>query len=245
MRPFYQTEWLDIAFSSFAEMSFSSLPGTLFYGSFYQKFFERYDQMEELKPSWLESKNNVADFIKARFSASTRILSVGCGLGIIEKRLLGHFRQIEVTEISATPLRWIAPLLPPQNVHVGFFPDCIPPERDYDLILLSAIDYSFGTPEWIAFLKSLKTRLVKGGQCLIVSASFDPQGNRLGRFLKELIKGVVYGTRTALKIPPKKQFWGYLRTQKDYYSSLQVAGYVATEEGFTSDGLYWIKGQNA
>lgn len=42
MRQFYETEWQNIAFSSFYSMSRHTLADSEFYGSFYRALFEKY-----------------------------------------------------------------------------------------------------------------------------------------------------------------------------------------------------------
>jgi hypothetical protein len=48
MRAFYQTEWQNIPFSSFAESSGTKIAESEFYGAFYQAVFEKCASYESL-----------------------------------------------------------------------------------------------------------------------------------------------------------------------------------------------------
>jgi hypothetical protein len=57
-------------------------------------------------------------------------------------------------------------------------------------------------------------------------------------FIKYSIKQLAFYTRLL----PKEQFWGYLRTRKEYQNAILNAGFTTFDDGFLSDGTYWIKG---
>ena len=57
MRRMYQTEWHGIQFSSFGTTSSINLARPEFYQTFYQEFFKRYQNWEQLDPLWLERKH--------------------------------------------------------------------------------------------------------------------------------------------------------------------------------------------
>jgi len=48
MRVYYQTDWKNIKFSSFAKLSSPTIAGPEFYNSFYEAVFEKYSGYESL-----------------------------------------------------------------------------------------------------------------------------------------------------------------------------------------------------
>jgi SAM-dependent methyltransferase len=249
MRKFYQTEWHGIPFKSFTEVSSTRLADAQFYAAFYDAFFQRYNGWDDLNPDWVALKQQSAQFLMSRIKNSKqhRILSIGCGLGVIEKGLLeAGYSQLEVTEISASPLRWIEAELPKAQIHIGEFPDCVPENRTYDLIYLPGVEYIFDLPQLIGFLKRVKGRLAPGGACLLLSWSFEfPSGFRQNAvFLKDAANSVL----ETLGIRHRGQFWGYTRNRQDFRRAVSAAEFTHIADGVldktTRWDTYWIEGRN-
>ncbi|MCK9376408.1 MAG: hypothetical protein M0P73_09670 [Syntrophobacterales bacterium] len=156
--------------------------------------------------------------------------------------------NLEITEVAEAALRWIKPELPPDRVHLGPFPRCIPAGRRFDLIYLSAVDYCLDTPDFIGLLSGVASCLTPGGKCLLLSASFDqplPPWQRTVRAAKQ-VAAVLLG---AVKLYDRGQFWGWLRTREDYRQAFSQAGYVGIKDGLTGGErgpeTYWIEGRVA
>lgn len=239
MKKLYQTNWHGIEFISFAKLNEQTVADPDFYQSFYLEFFRRYSSWEELDPVWLAAKDKVADLIFSRIQyPGKRILSIGCGLGIVEKRLIERgVTNLDATETTAPQLLWISELMGKESLFLGMFPGCIPADRRYDLIYMSAVDYCFDDAGFSALLRDVHSRLEGGGRCLVVSGSFDPGG---------AWRGFKYRTRMilhSLRILGARQLWGYLRTRKDYFRALQSAGFEEILDGLTPEGTYWAEGR--
>ena len=63
MKKFYQTEWQDIKFESFAVLSQGEIADEDFYTKFYVAFFDRYACYENMNPEWRHDKEIDARFI--------------------------------------------------------------------------------------------------------------------------------------------------------------------------------------
>src|ERR1700692_2406921 len=106
MRRIYQSEWQSIPFSSFANPSSKRLAGADFYDAFYVEFFKRYQNWDQLSPKWRETKKTWANFIATRTRNRPKVLSVGCGLGIVERYLGAQNPQIDLTIHEIAPSSW-------------------------------------------------------------------------------------------------------------------------------------------
>lgn len=238
MRKFYQTEWQGIPFESFSTVSSSTLADTQFYEVFYKEFFKRHATWEDIDPRWIATKYRAAQLITSRIHDQDCCLSIGCGLGYIEKQLLEvHKIDLQVTETSATALKWLAPLLTPDRLHIGFFPACIPPESSYDLIYLSGVDYCFDHESWPNFLIAVRSKLKTNGRCLVISGSLQQES------VKATLRTFAVDCMVSLGMRKRGQFWGYLRTMDDYKTAMSAAGFSRQQDGALADGTYWIEGQ--
>jgi len=245
MKRIYETIWQNIPFNSFTECSLKQLPGPSFYEKFYACFFKQYKDWSDLNPDWLATKRNHARFLMNRMNKDHTILSVGCGIGFIEKELLeAGYSQIEVQEMSAIPLQWIRNVLPSQALYVGSFFQVLPPEKRYDRILLNIIDYCFEENDWIELLTGVRNRLNTGGKAIISSVSLlDPIWSLPGakRFLKDRIKWVLH----RLGFRDLGQFWGFARTRSEFQAALDAAGLICVAEGFfpspKNREFYWLE----
>jgi SAM-dependent methyltransferase len=209
MRELYQTEWHNIKFNDITKISENSLPDERFYNSFYKEFFNRYDDFSDLDPDWIRLKEGVSvHFAKKYFkNKQDSILSVGCGIGIIERKLLEiGFSQIYVTENTDAPLKWIKNLIPKTRIFVSSFLEKVP-HRNYNNILLSSVDYFLTDIQLDRLLKSALKFLGSSGQLLLVSWSFDND--------------------SKLEHPVDKngQFWGWIRSIDEYRYAIKNSGF--------------------
>jgi SAM-dependent methyltransferase len=247
MRKIYQTEWHGIPFNSFSILSSVQLADSRFYKSFYGAFFQRYNHLEDLDPKWVQLKLQTMQLVKERIqhSKAERILSIGCGLGIIEKALIDDgLYNLEITEVSREPLRWVQPHISPEKVHIGFFPSCLPEKNIYDFIYLASVEYFFDQSQLVFFLKDVKSHLSPKGNCLLISWSFQ-SGNCVKSVINASKDIVKYGLE-KLKIRHRGQFWGYSRNPQEFYDAMDSAGFIRIVDGIlekkTQWDTYWIEG---
>ncbi len=253
MRRFYQESWQGIPFTAFTHISFFKLAEPKFYASFYEELFRRYKNWDDLPHSWRENKSKDAVWLAARCrqaSASMpdeqlRVLSIGSGVGYMEKMLLDSMPELElhVNEPSTVGMRWMRRLLPAERIYIGIPPLCLPSDISYNLIYLSAVDYGIPAPELRRLLEALRAQLAPGGELVCISASLLEEDSVIGSFvnaIKIIIRGFLHygGVR-------KQQFWGWRRTREEYRRLFREAGFDAIEDGILDDGFesYWIRGK--
>ena len=251
MRRIYQTEWQSIPFSDFATVSSKDLAGPEFYEAFYVEFFKRYQNWDQLPSSWREKKKIWADFIATRTRNRSTVLSIGCGLGFVERCLRAQNPEIDLTihEIAPSSWRWVEHEFGADRKLTGAIPQCLPENAQFDLIYLGTIDYALDDESLVGLLAALRGYIAQpNGKCLLISASFERTPETPSEFvraglgdLKELAKDVL----GKLGMYARGQFWGWNRSRGEYQSLMRRAGYRDVQDGFIDSEArehYWIAG---
>lgn len=257
MRRFYQESWQGIPFTSFSHISFFRLAEPKFYAVFYEELFRRYKDWNDLPEPWRENKRKDACWLASRLrelralregderDEPARVLSIGSGLGYMEKVFLEEMPDLElhVNEPSTVGMRWLRRHIPGERIYIGLPPACLPPDIQYDMIYLSTVDYGIPTQQFRHMLEALRVQLAPGGELVLLSASLLEEDSLVGSFvnaIKILIRGVLHfvGIR-------RQQFWGWRRTRDEYRLLLKLAGYAEIRDGWLDDGFetYWICGK--
>lgn len=253
MRRFYQESWQGIPFTSFAHISFFRLADSKFYSTFYETLFRRYKNWNDLPAIWRKNKANDAKWLTAQIiqleksnrDTPFRVLSIGSGVGFMEKTLLEECPDIElhVNEPSTVGMRWLREMLPADRIYIGMPSVCIPSDITFDLIYLSAVDYGIPSHDLSNLLEFLKAQLASGGEIICISASLLEEDSFIGGLvnaMKIIIRGILHylGIR-------RQQFWGWRRTRQEYNRLFEKAGFNDIEDGFLDDGFdsYWIRGK--
>ena len=239
MEKIYQRQWHGINFNSFAEISENHMAGSKFYEKFYETFFKKFKSYDDLDKLWVKEKLDCIQILEKskKFNKTAKILSIGCGIGIIEKELIKKgFSNIEVTEVAAQPLVWLKEYLPANKMHIGFFPECISKKKTYDFIYLSGIEYVFNDEDLVNFLVSVNKYLNISGECILLSSSHIKSGilYNIRRALSRFKNSIIYFK--------KRQFWGYARTSNKLKRLIIKAGFKVIDDGrddFALPGVYW------
>lgn len=240
MRRIYQKSWHEIPFDSFYRVSSKILADSQFYESFYSIFFQKYSNMNDLNPDWLKLKVESAKYLDANVfpSKNCQILSVGCGLGVMEMMLLENgYKHLEVTEVSPSSLKWFRNKLPGDQIHIGAFPDCLPPEKRYESILLSGVEYFLDDKQLVDFLCNVRQLLVPEGHCTMLSWSFD-LGHPL-QLIRQNLRDKIKALLEKCGIQNRGQLWGYSRTLKEYRQSFMKAGFIDLIDDIIDTKLPW------
>ena len=255
MRRFYQESWLEIPFTKISHLSFFHLAGSKFYSTFYEEMFARYSSWEALPLAWREIKRCNAEWLidrirehrqelGARPNEPYRVLSIGCGVGYMEKLLLDALPEIElhVNEPSTVGLKWLRSYLPADQVYIGT-PLTIPGDVYYQMIYISAVDYAMPTTEFVHLLENLRVQLEPQGMVICLSSSFLQEDSIIGSFVNAM-KIIIRGILHFLGVRPQ-QFWGWRRTARDYNQIFKQAGFFSIKDGFVEKvpETYWISGR--
>jgi hypothetical protein len=120
-------------------------------------------------------------------------------------------------------LQWVQKLLPAAQIHVGSFPDALPPNLRYDSILLSSVDYFLNENELASTLQQARARLNNGGNCTLISWSFDKGGwSSLVQTWRERMEAIL----EQLSLHARRQFWGYRRNREEYHRAFTKSGFI-------------------
>ncbi len=228
MKPIYQTGWMGIRYDSFCRPSSTEIADLEFYNSFYRELFSRFKTYDDLDETWRELKGEVAMVIGGSCLEGFRVLSVGCGAGYIEHCIQrDHKVELHVHDPSLDSLRWLREKMPEWKIHkeMGTI------DGTFDLIYLSAVDYSMTDETLIPFLKSLKDRLREGGLLLLII------GPRSKKFDRDVVR-VDENTKGC-------QFLGWERTEDEYRELMNKVGCTGVRDGYINtenQQTYFITG---
>ncbi len=163
------------------------------------------------------------------------MLSIGCGLGYVEDIISTSWNGelIAVEPAKSGVDRWIR-----DNKKIifknGYFPDVMNGE-EIDFAYANAIDYVFNDKELHNFLTNVYNYPIR--EFLLISASLDVSS------FESDTKYAIKKLLSILRLKRMGQFWGYLRTTKEYRKAILNAGFTSYEDGFLDNGQYWIKGK--
>jgi SAM-dependent methyltransferase len=256
VRRFYQESWQGIPFTSFSHISFYHLAEPKFYAVFYEELFRRYKSWDDLPSVWRNNKRTDAKWLIGQLRAKlaqesgertepVRVLSIGSGVGYMEKILLEEMPELElhVNEPSTVGMKWLREYIPNERIYIGLPPACLPSDVQYDMIYLSTVDYGIPTREFQHLLWELRAQLAPGGELVLLSASLLEEDSFIGSF----VNAIKIGIRAVLHHVGirRQQFWGWRRTQDEYRDLFKEAGFIKVKDGWLEDGFetYWIRGQ--
>ena len=167
---YYQTEWHDIKFNTFWKNSRIDLADELFYEKFYINFFKKYKSYDDLDKEWIKRKKNIANWLLNVINEDSKVISVGSGIGIIEKFIIENNTKridLHLNDLSSVAHKWIKGIISKEKIHIG---NTIP--KNFDFIIITSLDYCFSNNSLKVFLSKLKKCLNKNGKIIIISASY-------------------------------------------------------------------------
>lgn len=235
--PFWQVEWQGIFFDTLGiPLSDRELPPPEFYSAFYERVFRTYANHESLPPSWREGKTATAQQISREISPGQVVLSYGCGLGYIEKKLAEQRSDIQLYayDFSDTAGKWIK-----SDLTSIVYLNKLPPEHKFDVVYLSQVLYALNNDDCIALLIQLSDHLKPDGKIILINTSTTPNENGLTperSTIKSKLKDVLRPIYRRLSFinGNKRQFWGWQRNNNRYISMARSTTKLALASSYPS-----------
>lgn len=231
-RPIWESEWHGINFRDIGtSTSIYSRAGTEFYDELYSVLFQRYDSFELMPSEWRSQKLSVADEIRKLHVKNSSILSIGCGIGFIEKALCNdkNISSIDVFDSSQIAVSWLK-----SEEKITILTDLEGQSR-YDFLFCVQLGYSMTDRELQSFAKVVRAKMKADGCFLTVDTSPIPAENGVHRRPEIVGKTFMRLARNAATRERKYQFWGWLRDNERVAKIFASCGF-RLENGFSAVG---------
>jgi hypothetical protein len=237
MKKLFQKSWHGIFFNEFTTVNEMEVANSRFYYKFYDYFFRKYSSFDDIPADYIVKKKPVIDYLLKKCQSKQNILSIGCGVGLIEKLLIEKTEmqsKIAVIEPSENAVKWI--LQDSRiNIYNGYFPDIIENRSlNFDYGYARAVEYVFNEVQYIEFLENVVNFEIK--EFSIISVCLHR------RSPKELFKEAAKSILSRLKLYDRGQFWGYLRTEHDHKRAFYAAGFKNIKVDYVDKSTIVITG---
>jgi hypothetical protein len=227
INPFWQSEWQNIQFSTLnVPLTIFKRPSLIFYDAFYKEMFVKYKNFEELPFQWKKNKGDTAKAINDIVRGVSSVLSIGCGLGFVEKSLIeiDPTLKIDAFDFSDIAKKWLKDI---KGIN------CLTKlesANKYEFIYCTQLLYALSDKKIKELAGFVLQHLGEDGKFLTVDTSLNPSENSskpidTRRKLMGLIKNYLSPFYYLLFKRGFAQFFGW---QRDNYEIIKL---------FESNGL--------
>ena len=240
----YENQWHNINFIELdTKLSLSKLAGLDFYNKFYEEFFIRYNNFNDLSENWKSIKIKIAEKLEKKLPQNSIVLSYGCGIGFIEKFIVEKRKDLKLDcfDFSDVANKWLK-----RDLNHIYFTSKHKDLKKYDYIFMVGLMYAIDDLDAINLIKEVKYFLKKNGKIIIINSSSRPYENGVSKkssiiidlinFLKNFLRPVYY----SLFRKKNMQLWGYKRDKKSYEEIFKKAGLNKDESFSGANQLFQI-----
>jgi len=239
---FWQSEWQNIQFNTLkTPTTFFKRPSSMFYNDFYKEVFIKYASFEELPLKWRKEKSDTAKVISDMIATDTSILSVGCGLGYIEKCFvkLNPNLKIDAYDFAVSSKKWLMDI---KGINCLTKLDS---KNKYKFIYCSQVFYALSNKEIKDFTSFVLWHLDKEGIFLTIDTSLRENENGLNSsasvsklvfLLKNFLLPFFYNLFRKKSI----QFWGWRRDNLEIIKLLESNGLILKEKFSTLNQSFLV-----
>jgi len=236
--PFWQTDWQNIQFTSLdVPLNLFQRPSADFYSAFYSELFKRYNSYDELPLNWKNEKSVTAHEVLILIGKKKSVLSIGAGLGFVEKEIVYHAQSltIDTYDFTNTASKWLVEV---DRVNtLKSFSEA----RKYQFIYCTQLLYALSDDEISDFLELVKNHLDVNGFFLTVDTSSNTTENGNSKSAKSQIKKILKNIFRPLYYFLFKnrsaQLWGWQRDNTEIISHF-------AKKGFTLEKFFPAAGQS-
>lgn len=216
----WENSWQGISFQDLdVQITRFERPTSYFYEEFYKALFQRYACFDELPSSWRNHKADTARYIADVITRDADVLSIGAGLGFVEKEIRKVREDIEIDclDFSSSAGLWLTGISHINRV------DTLNVAKSFDFILCGQLMYALSDKEIGNLCKSIKKALHREGLVLTVDTSLNALENGevedFGGILLKQVKCLIRALLLFASPRNPSQFWGW---QRDNHSVVSI-----------------------
>jgi len=224
----FESNWHNIDFKELnINLTIFKLADLKFYDKFYEEFFTRYNDFDDLSINWRTNKIEIAKAIEKKLLKNSRVLSYGCGIGFIEKFIVEKRQDLKLDcfDFSDIASKWLK-----RDSSNIYFTSNHEKLKKYDFIFMVDLLYAMGDVEATNLLKKVKYLLKNDGKIIICNTSSQENENNenikyssIKNFIKR-IKNLIRPVYYFLLKKKKYSFGGYERDKESYNKIFKKAG---------------------
>lgn len=234
----WQKDWNGISLVDIAEakgLNPSRLAAEDFYGFFYEnlkmngyKFSEDFLHDKAFAREFINGA--IEEYIEDTGIGNPKILSLGCGTGIIEEELLSKY-DIELQECQESSFDYLHKKGKSASREWVTVDLSEIPENTYDIVYAFSIMYSFEDEDYKNFVKNASKLLSANGRLIIVDVS-ETYNNVIKTSMKLLVKRLL-----KQFVPSINEFaygikWGYIRAKREHERLLKEGNVIVYRRDF-------------
>jgi len=229
-RLIWDCEWQKIKFTKLnTPLKFFERPSSDFYSRFYSKLFQKYEFYDDLPHEWRIFKTQTAIEISKLIREDMNILSVGCGLGFVEKTIVSINPKISIDsyDFSDTANLWLKKV---NGINVL---NSLNLKKKYDFIFCTQLFYALSDNEIFEFSNFVKSKLKVNGKFLTVDSSLLDAENGEVRTIKHLFyrfKNFIRPLYLFIFKRKMTQFWGWQRDNEHIVRILKKSDLVLNKK---------------
>jgi len=208
--PFYQTHWFDLSLKDIASNighAFNTVADQAIYDRIYQAILT---QEKPFSEEWRIKKLTLAKwlnkfFIERNFQ-NAKILSVGCGFGIVEQSLIQQGLKIDLQECQNKSLLYFNRKYPEESQKTKqWISQTLTdiPEQSYDVVMAITSTYGLDEKTLSSFFGRLSQIIKPGGICIFyetVLTLADLKYYLVNRLRRRLPEGILWGWKRSPKV---------------------------------------------
>lgn len=208
--PLYQTEWFGINLRDVAKKlghPLTEVAGPDVYHEIYHRLLTR--QEASLSTQWIEKKHQLSQwilsFLRKKQLDNASILSIGCGLGIVEQPLIKEGLKIDLQECQDLSISYLKKNHPKDFEKTNFiFSSDLKeiPDSSYDVVMAVTSTYCLTDETLLNFLTSVHRILKKQGIFVWYETALTVQD--IVTYIRSILanhdeNGILWGWKRSLK----------------------------------------------